>query len=225
MKASPLLNTKFTPPPSTGHMPRPHLSLWLDTHTRQRLALVSAPPGYGKTTLLVDFYNAQSGPVAWYQLEASDSDPTVFLTHFIESIRRIRTSGKKAGMIGQHAQSLLNSVDSGLDPRRVLNVLINELSEQIHDSLIIILEDYHFVASPIVHQLMDYLLENAPGSLHFIISTRTDPPLALARLRAHGSLFELRAHDLRFNDDEVAVLLRREIPDISTESLSRGGGR
>ena len=102
----------------------------------------------------------------------------------------------------------------------MLTVLINELSEQIHDSLLIILEDYHFVASPIVHQLLDYLLENAPSTLHLIISTRTDPPLALARLRARGLLSELRANDLRFNDDEVATLLRREVPDISSESLS-----
>ncbi len=220
MKPSPLLNTKFTPPPSAGYLPRPHLIQWLDNHARQRLTLISAPPGYGKTTLLADFFSAHSGPVAWYQLEVSDSDPTVFLTHLIESIRRMRAAGKKANKIGQNAQSLLNSAESGVDSRRVLNVLINELSDQIHDSLIIILEDYHFVASPIVHQLLDYLLENAPASLHFIISTRTDPPLALARLRARGLLSELRAHDLRFNDDEVAVLLRREVPDISPESLS-----
>ena len=187
---------------------------------QRRLTLVSAPPGYGKTTLLADFFNAHSGPAAWYQLEESDSDPTVFLTHLIESIRRMRTTSKKANKIGQNAQSLLNSAESGVDSRRVLTVLINELSEQINDSLLIILEDYHFVASPIVHQLLDYLLENAPPALHLIISTRTDPPLALARLRARGLLSELRANDLRFNDDEVATLLRREVPDISSESLS-----
>lgn len=220
MKPSPLLNTKFTPPPSAGYLPRPHLIQWLDNHTGQRLTLVSAPPGYGKTTLLADYFNAHSGPAAWYQLEASDSDPTVFLTHLIESIRRMRTANKKLNKIGQNAQSLLNSAESGVDSRRVLTVLINELSEQITDTLLIILEDYHFVASPIVHQLLDYLLENAPPSLHLIISTRTDPPLALARLRARGLLSELRANDLRFNDDEVATLLRREVPDLSSESLS-----
>jgi LuxR family maltose regulon positive regulatory protein len=220
MKPSPLLNTKFTPPPSAGYLPRPHLTQWLNNHIGQRLTLVSAPPGYGKTTLLADFFNAHSGPAAWYQLEASDSDPTVFLTHLIESIRRMRTANKKASKVGQNAQSLLNSAESGVDSRRVLTVLINELSEQIHDSLLIILEDYHYVASPIVHQLLDYLLENAPLPLHLIISTRTDPPLALARLRARGLLSELRANDLRFSDDEVAALLRREVPGLSPESLN-----
>ena len=132
----------------------------------------------------------------------------------------MKMASKKTSKIGQNAQSLLNSSESGVDSRRVLTVLINELSEQISDSLLIILEDYHFVASPIVHQLLDYLLENAPSTLHLIISTRTDPPLALARLRARGLLSELRANDLRFNDDEVATLLRREVPDISSESLN-----
>jgi LuxR family maltose regulon positive regulatory protein len=221
MKSSPLLNTKFSPPPRAGYLPRPHLIHWLDNHLgERRLTLVSAPPGYGKTTLLADFFNTHAGHAAWYQLETSDSDPAVFLTNLIESLRRMKLPGKKTARIGQNAQSLLNSAESGVDSRRVLTVLINELSEQVNDPLLIILEDYHFVTSPIVHQLLDFLLDNSPSTLHLIISTRTDPPLALARLRARGLLSELRANDLRFNDDEVTALLRTEVPDISAESLS-----
>ncbi len=186
----------------------------------QRLILVSAPAGYGKTTLLADFFSAHSGPAAWYQLEESDSDPTVFLTHLIETIRRAKSASKKISKIGQNAQSLLDNATSSMDSRRVLTVLINELAEQINHPLLIILEDYHFVASPIVHQLVDYLLENASPSIRLIISTRTDPPLALARLRARGLLSELRANDLRFRDEEVTTLLRRESPDLSSESLN-----
>jgi LuxR family maltose regulon positive regulatory protein len=220
MKSSLLLNTKFTPPPSWGNLPRPHLIQWLDRHNQHRLILVSAPPGYGKTTLLADFLHAHSGPAAWYQLEASDSDPTVFLTYLIEAIRRAKSSGKKTSKIGQNAQALLNSAEAGTSPRRVMTVLINELTEQVNTSLPIVLDDYHFVASPIVHQLVDFLLENAPPTLQLILSTRTDPPLSLARLRARGLLAELRASDLRFRDDEVASLLRREAPDLPAESLS-----
>ncbi len=220
MKPSLLLNTKFTPPPVGGNLPRPHLIQWLEGHNQQRLILVSAPPGYGKTTLLADFLNAHSRPAAWYQLESSDSDPTVFLTYLIEAIRRAKSGAKKASRIGGNAQSLLNSAEAGTSPRRVMTVLINELAEQIHTSLPIVLDDYHFVASPIVHQLVDFLLENAPPTLQLILSTRTDPPLSLARLRARGLLAELRASDLRFRDDEVASLLRREAPDLPAESLS-----
>ncbi|MEW6403172.1 MAG: hypothetical protein AB1649_15355 [Chloroflexota bacterium] len=139
MKSSLLLKTKFTPPPSWGNLPRPHLIQWLDNHNQHRLILISAPPGYGKTTLLSDFLSAHSGPAAWYQLEASDSDPTVFLTYLIESIQRAKSSTKKASKIGQNAQSLLNSAEAGSSPRRVLTVLINELAEQSNTPLLIIL--------------------------------------------------------------------------------------
>ena len=198
MKPSPLLNTKFTPPPRAGSLPRPHLIDWLDKQTGQRLILISAPPGYGKTTLLADFLAAHSGPSAWYQLEEADSDPTVFLTYLIEAIRRAKL--KKAAKLGQNAQALLDSPEAGMASQRVLTVLINELNEQVSDPFLLVLEDYHAITSPVVHQLMDYLLENAPPTLRLIISTRADPPLALARLRARGLLAELRATDLRFRD-------------------------
>jgi LuxR family maltose regulon positive regulatory protein len=218
MKPSPLLNTKFTPPPRAGSLPRPHLIDWLDKQTGQRLILISAPPGYGKTTLLADFLAAHSGPSAWYQLEEADSDPTVFLTYLIEAIRRAKL--KKAAKLGQNAQALLDSPEAGMASQRVLTVLINELNEQVSDPFLLVLEDYHAITSPVVHQLMDYLLENAPPTLRLIISTRADPPLALARLRARGLLAELRATDLRFRDNEVSELFKREAHDLSTENLS-----
>ena len=222
MKPSILLRTKFLiPRPRPDFLPRPRLVDWLESNSNKRLTLLSAPAGYGKTTLLADFINASSRPFAWYQLDAQDSDPTVFLTYLIESLRSMkRVPETLTRAIGQTAQSLLDNADASISPQRVWTVLINELAEQINIPWLIILEDYHYVASPVVHQLMDFLLENAPDGLHVVISTRVDPPLALARLRARGQLAELRSSSLRFRDDEVTRWMQSNSPDLTNENLN-----
>ncbi|MCL4260686.1 MAG: hypothetical protein KJZ52_08675, partial [Anaerolineales bacterium] len=230
MKPSILLRTKFlVPRPRADFLPRPRLLDWLKSNSDKRLTLLSAPAGYGKTTLLADFINAstrsfdvaQGKPFAWYQLDAQDSDPTVFLTYLIESLRSMKRAPESlTRAIGQTAQSLLDSADASISPQRVLTVLINELAEQIDSSWLIVLEDYHYVASPVVHQLVDFLLENAPENLHMIVSTRVDPPLALARLRARGQLAELRSSSLRFRDDEVTKWMQADAPELSIEDLN-----
>ncbi len=121
--------------------------------------------------------------------------------------------------VGQTAQLLLESADASISPQQVLTVFINELTDARLDAWLVVLEDYHFIANPVIHQLVDLLLENGPANLHLIISTRADPPLALARLRARGMLAELRAPDLRFREDEISALLARDIPDLSEQSL------
>lgn len=222
MKPSILLRTKFLVPRTRPELfPRPRLLEWLDSNADKRLTLLSAPAGYGKTTLLADFINASDSAFAWYTLDAQDSDPTVFLTYLIESLRSMkRAPASVTHAIGQTAQSLLDSAEASIFPQRVLTVLVNELAEAIETPWLIVLEDYHYVTSPVVHQLVDFLLENAPNDLRLIISTRVDPPLALARLRARGQLAELRASSLRFREDEVSHWMKTNLPDISTESLS-----
>ena len=222
MKPSILLRTKFlVPRPRPELLPRPRLLDWLDSTAEKRLTLLSAPAGYGKTTLLADFINASNSAFAWYTLDAGDSDPTVFLTYLIESLRSMKRAPESlTRAIGQTAQSLLDSADATISPQRVLTVLVNELAEQIEAPWLIVLEDYHYVTSPVVHQLVDFLLENAPESLRLIISTRMDPPLALARLRARGQLAELRTTSLRFRDDEVSNWMQANLPNISIESLN-----
>lgn len=222
MKPSVLLRTKFlVPRPRSDLLPRPRLLEWLESNADKRLTLLSAPAGYGKTTLLAEFINASSLPFAWYTLDAQDSDPTVFLTYLIESLRNMKRAPESlTRAIGQTAQSLLDSAEANLSPQRVLTVLVNELAEVIETPWLIVLEDYHYVASPVVHQLVDFLLENAPNDLRLVISTRVDPPLALARLRARGQLAELRAASLRFREEEVSHWMQSNLPDISNESLS-----
>lgn len=222
MKPSILLRTKFLVPRTRPELfPRPRLLEWLDSNADKRLTLLSAPAGYGKTTLLADFINASDSAFAWYTLDAQDSDPTVFLTYLIESLRSMkRAPASLTHAIGQTAQSLLDSAEASISPQRVLTVLVNELAEVIETPWLIVLEDYHYVTSPVVHQLVDFLLENAPNDLRLIISTRVDPPLALARLRARGQLAELRASSLRFREDEVSHWIRSNLPGISNESLN-----
>lgn len=221
MKPSILLRTKFlVPRPRPDLLPRPRLVEWLHSQSDKRLVLLSAPAGYGKTTLLADFINTADHPVAWYQLDTQDSDPTVFLSYLIESLRVMKhIPPDLTNAIGQAAQSLLNSSDSSVSSQRVLTVLVNELTEQIERSFWIVLDDYHYIASPVVHQLVDFLLENSPDGLHVVISTRMDPPLPLARFRARGQLAELRAASLRFRDEETIRWLQAELTGLTREDL------
>jgi LuxR family maltose regulon positive regulatory protein len=219
MEASALLRTKFlVPQPATDRVPRPHLTEWLESQLDKRLILLSAPPGYGKTTLLADFLASSALPAAWVQLDAADSDPSVFLAYLIEAIHRMPGSSEKD--IGRATRTLLESAHVSVSPQQILTVLINELSDGLLSPWLLVLEDYHVIASPVVHQLVDLLLENGPTSLHIIISTRSDPPLALARLRARGVLAELRAPEMRFCEHEIISLISLSMPGLSDESLS-----
>jgi LuxR family maltose regulon positive regulatory protein len=224
MSSSFLLRTKFLIPRRAGDtLPRPRLVSWLEDKSDCRLILISAPPGYGKTTLLADFLSASSGPVAWYQLDASDSDPVVFLACLIESLRHTRNApAALTGSFGAASQALLERAQDGVSHRQVLTILLNELADTLEVPVLLILEDYHFIASPMIHQLLDFMLENAPANLRVLISTRVNPPLALARLRAGGGLAEMRAADLRFRDEEVrgwAVHNLPALPDVSADML------
>jgi LuxR family transcriptional regulator, maltose regulon positive regulatory protein len=222
MKLSILLRTKFLVPRQRPDLlPRPRLVDWLEAQSDKRLLLLSAPAGYGKTTLLADFIHAADRPFAWYQLDAQDSDPTVFLTYLVEALRSMKNATPGlSGAIGQAARSLLNSSDPSVTPQRVLTVLLNELAEQVESPVWIVLEDYHFVTSPVVHNLVDFLLENAPECLHLVISTRMDPPLALPRFRARGQMAELRAGSLRFREEEIVRWMQTELNGLTQEELN-----
>ena len=215
-----LLYTKFlTPQRRAGVTVRPQLLHHLRSSLDRRMILISAPPGYGKTTLLAEFAARAEMPLLWYQLDSADSDPGVFLTYLTEGLRRVTSSpiSEGAAPFGAAVHALLGSTEPH-PPERILTALINELGRAELDELIVVLEDYHLVTNPIVHALVDAFIESAPPSLHLVISSRNDPPLATARLRARGMLTELRAPDLRLTPEEVAELLRRVAPNLPDDS-------
>jgi LuxR family maltose regulon positive regulatory protein len=212
-----LLRTKFLiPRHKPERLSRAHLLAWLEHNSDKRLILLSAPPGYGKTTLLTDFASTSRLPLAWYQLDAVDGDPATFLAYLIECMRGLHPA---FATMGDAARALLNGEDAAaVSPARILTVLINDLAELSVGDWVLVLEDYHFITNPAIHALVDYLLDSGPPGLHLIISTRGDPPLALPRLRARGLLAELRSADLRFTDQEVSQWLSACAPELSQHS-------
>jgi LuxR family maltose regulon positive regulatory protein len=203
---TPVLATKlFIPPPRPNAVLRADLIARLNAGLQHRLTLLSAPAGFGKTSLVSHWItrieNRALGPpkVAWLSLDAGDSDPARFLTYLVAALQTIvPTIG--AGVVG-----LLQSPQPP-PTEALLTALLNDLAA-LPDPLILVLDDYHLIDSPSVDQALAFLLEHLPPQLHLVIATREDPHLPLARLRVRGQLSELRAADLRFTSTEAAEFL------------------
>jgi LuxR family maltose regulon positive regulatory protein len=201
-----LLETKFyVPRRRRGLVPRPRLSERLDRGAASKLMLVSAPAGFGKTTLLSEWLAA--GPaapaeerlVAWLSLDRGDNDAASFWAYVIAALRTV------ASGVGESAQALLQA------PQRppietVLTVLLNDLGA-VAGEIVLVLDDYHVIDAAEVQQGMAFWLDHLPPWLHVVIASRVDPALPLARLRARGELVEIRAAELRFTPDEAAAYL------------------
>ena len=222
MPPSTFLQTKFLlPQENLEWLPRPRLQETLLKNRSRRLVVISAPAGFGKTTLLSSFVRAQKSHIAWYQLDTLDNDPSVFLSYLVESFRQAYKHSKNYKTIpfGDATLSLLENLEENpIDHYQILTVLINELFEIIDENWLLVFEDYHQIASLAIHKLTDYLIENAPSGLQILISTRVDPPLQLARYRARGQLAELRGTDLRFSAQEIEEWFHIQIPDLSEKS-------
>jgi LuxR family transcriptional regulator, maltose regulon positive regulatory protein len=194
------LATKVTPPGGPMRLvDRAALVADLEA-ARPRLTLLSAPAGWGKTSLLAQWVATadKQRRLGWLSLDSSDNDPSWFWTCVIAALRRAHAD------IGRRASELLGM---GADPLQVfLPTLLNELAA-LNDSVILVLDDYHIVENRAVHEQLAFFVERLPATVRLVLSTRSDPPLPLARLRARRELLEIRTDDLRFLDVEAADLL------------------
>jgi LuxR family maltose regulon positive regulatory protein len=216
----PLLTTKlFAPTPRPSLVARPHLLARLDEALNPacRLALLSAPAGFGKTTLVSEWREtlAKRGvPLAWLTLDAEDSRPARLLHYLAAAVQRIYPE------VGRSAQALLDQPQA-LPVESVLTSLINEVAGLPGD-FVLVLDDYHTLDGQAVHPAMAFLLEHHPPQMHLVILTRQDPLLPLARLRAGGQVVEIRTADLRFSAEEAAAFLKLALS--APEGLALGAG-
>jgi LuxR family maltose regulon positive regulatory protein len=185
----------------------------LDAGVQRTLTLVSAPAGFGKTTLLAAWALDQSMPVAWFSLDRQDNDLHRFLTYLTQAIEgAVRTTGAQPAGLTSAVQAL--SLEASL------TLIINELAMLTTD-IALVLDEYHCIDNPEIHRATDFLLDHQPPGLHLLIASRTDPPLALHLLRARDQLVEIRSPDLQFTRDETAAFLKQTMRlDLPAESIA-----
>ena len=213
MPTSILATKLYVPHTRSTIVARPRLIERLNKGLYHRLTLISAPAGFGKTTLLSEWVEGCDRPTAWLSLDEEDSDLIRFLTYLITALQTV------AAEIGA---AVLPALDSSppMPLESILTPLINDISAT-QDSFILVLDDYHVVDSQAVDNAVTFLLEHLPPQMHLAITTREDPNLPLARLRARDQLTELRVADLRFTPAEAAEFLNRVMAlDLSAEDVA-----
>ncbi len=223
---APIIATKlFIPPPPPKVVPRARLLERLNEGLHGKLTLISAPAGFGKTTLVGEWLATCERPVAWLSLDEGDSDPTRFLAYLVAALQTLDLSRAPVGRQG-HAATLGAGVLGALQAPQppptavLLTTLLNEIAA-IPSGLILVLDDYHLVDAPPVDETLAFLLDHLPPRMHLVITTREDPQLPLARYRARGQMTELRVADLRFTPAEAAGFLNQVMDlDLSAEQVT-----
>jgi LuxR family maltose regulon positive regulatory protein len=202
--STPILATKlYIPSPRPDLVPRLRLIEQLNAGFHNKLTLISAPAGFGKTTLLSDWIEEVRLHAAWLSLDEPDSDLIRFLTYFVAALQTIEPN------IGKGALVALQSPE-GVNIEAVLTTLLNEIAAS-PDNWILILDDFHVIESQLVDRVIIFLLEHLPSNMHLIVASRIDPSFPLSRLRARGEMTEIRVHDLRFNLDDATAFLDQEL--------------
>jgi LuxR family maltose regulon positive regulatory protein len=215
---SPLIYTKVHMPRSPDLLSRSRLLDFMHENIHRKLLLVCAGPGYGKTSLLVDFARSTDLPVCWYTLDATDRDPRAFLSYLVEAVRvRFPPFGERTRALLQQSEGSAGGL------RAVMGVLVNELAQEIPDYLVIALDDYHTVhAEETLNQAVDTLLQYLPENVHLIVSGRTVPRLSLTRMLAYGEAAAVGTEHLRFTTEEGRQLLQQNFDlDLPVEEMRR----
>jgi len=209
-----LVLTKFyIPPVRPNQITRPRLDDLLNGGLDKTLILVSAPAGYGKSTLVSRWLKETGTPSAWLSLDAGDNDPARFLRYLLTALQPV------APGIGGNLPDMFQ----GAQPAQfenVINLLTNELAATT-DQFVLVMDDFHLVNSETVINIVFYLIEHLPYHKHLALLTRMDPPLPLSRLRVRNQLVDIRADQLRFTRDEIAAFLNDVMGlKLSAEDLS-----
>jgi LuxR family maltose regulon positive regulatory protein len=215
---TPLLATKLHIPSLRPEIvARPKLIERINNGLAQKLTLISAPAGFGKTTLLCAWCEQSPRTVGWITLDHNDNDVTRFWLYLIVALQQIQSA------FGENLVSALQTSQQ-LPLENYVYGFINEL-ERIQEPFVLVLEDYHTIENPIIHDIIATLLLQMPEKMHLVISTRSDPPLPVSNLRARGVLNELRSADLRLSLEEAETFLYRVmdlgLPDGDIQLLER----
>jgi LuxR family transcriptional regulator, maltose regulon positive regulatory protein len=198
-----LLTKLHIPPASQNIVHRQELYEKLNIGLTRKLILISAPAGFGKTTVVSDWIYQSKIPAAWFSLDKGDNDPVNFLSYIISGIQSIQPG------FGQAAIKLLNSPNAPSVESNA-SLLINEIID-INQNFLLVLDDFHLIKSNEVLKLVSYLLEHIPGNIHIVILTRSDPAIPVSRLRSQHQLVELRSSDLSFSANDISILFNKKL--------------
>lgn len=210
-----VLETKLTRPRVRfEHVPRRELLAVLRDGGSRRLTLVAAPPGFGKTTVLAEWAAESGQAIAWLSIDEDDNDPARFVAYMTAALRTVEPE------LGGRALAALRTPGAPV-VEVVLPLLLNDLTA-LERELVLVVDDYHLLTNPEIHEAVTYLIEHAPGAFRVVLATREDPPLPLGRWRALGELVEVRAGELRFSDEETAAFLTEALGlELSADDVRR----
>jgi LuxR family maltose regulon positive regulatory protein len=212
--STPLLATKlYIPPPRSNLVPRPRLIHQLDAGQEGKLTLVSAPAGFGKSTLLGEWIRSSDKAFAWLSLDEGDNNFKRFFSYLIAALQQVDES------IGDGILPLLEATgEPPVEP--LITTLINNLVS-INKDICLILDDYHLITNEEIHNAINFMLDHLPQNAHIVISGRVDPPFAISRMRARDQMIEIRPNDLRFIESEGRTFLNEVSGlNLSTEDIS-----